>query len=432
MKSTIKNRSLLILLLLIPVILGIVFDEGLSAQPPSPIRLGCPLPLGFVYGRAAERGIRLAMEEINAGGGVNVDGVKHPLAMKVMDTRDLEPGIPVSDALLAVERLILEKRVDFLVGGPLRSEAALAAMDLVGRHNKISILTAGALTPKYHARIAETYPRYKTCFRITGEAGWMVRGEIIPFLLEIEKKHGLNRVAVMVQDVAHARAGGELIAKLLQEKGWVLTGPPEVYPTGTTDFSMGLLKAKRQKAQIILIWMDMPETAILLKQLHDLKIPALPLGASMAAAEQPGFWQATEGKGEYALVSLVNAANAPSRATPWTMKFYQAYTRRWKVEPECYGASSSYMGVYVLKEAIEKAGSLETEAVVAALEQTDLMGVYGRIRFDPRSHQIIPSLDPREGAVGTIFQWQNGKRVAVFPFSIAAGEVRLQPGLTRR
>ena len=67
------------------------------------------------------------------------------------------------------------------------------------------------------------------------------------------------------------------------------------------------------------------------------------------------------------------------------------------------------------------------DAVVAALEKTDLMGVYGRIRFDPKSHQVIPSLDPKEGAVGTIFQWQAGKRVVVFPQSIAMGEIKLPP-----
>ena len=36
-----------------------------------------------------------------------------------------------------------------------------------------------------------------------------------------------------------------------------------------------------------------------------------------------------------------------------------------------------------------------------ALEKTDLMGVYGRIRFNPKNHQVIPALDPKEGAVGT-------------------------------
>ena len=72
------------------------------------------------------------------------------------------------------------------------------------------------------------------------------------------------------------------------------------------------------------------------------------------------------------------------------------------------------MAVYALKDAIERAGSLNPDAVVAALEKIDMMGVYGRIRFNPKNHQVIPSVDPKEGAVGTIFQWQAGKRIVDF------------------
>ncbi len=128
---------------------------------------------------------------------------------------------------------------------------------------------------------------------------------------------------------------------------------------------------------------------------------------------------------------MVNAGNAPSNATDWTMKFYNAYTKLWDIEPEGYGTSTSYMAVYVLKNAIERAGTLKSDAVVKALEATDMMGVYGRIRFDPKSHQVIPSLDPKEGAVGTIFQWQAGKRVVVFPKSIAMGEIKLPPWMKK-
>jgi branched-chain amino acid transport system substrate-binding protein len=215
-----------------------------------------------------------------------------------------------------------------------------------------------------------------------------------------------------------------------QKKGWNVTGV-EIYPTGASDFSMGLLKAKKTKSEIINIWMDMPESAILLKQWYDMKLPALPFGSTLAAAEQPGFWKATEGKGEYTLCNVVNAGNAPSEATPWTMKFYNAYAKKWGVEPEGLGSSSSYMSVYVLRDAIERAGTLNSDKVVSELEKTDVMGVYGRLRFDPKSHQVIPSLDPKEGAVGTILQWQAGKRIVVFPKSIATGEIKLPPWMKK-
>ncbi len=403
--------------------------HGGKARAADPITIGCPLSTAFLYGWDAERGIRLAVEEINSQGGVTIGGEKRPFSVEVIDTRDLEPGVPVSEALMAVEKLILEKEADFIVGGPIRSEAALAAMGLLSKHKKVSIVTTGVLTPKYHAMVAKEYDKYKYCFRIHGEAVQLVK-EIMACFQEIKENFGLDRVFIMVQDVSHARGGGKVLGKVAKEKGWNVLGT-EIYPTGTGDFSMGLLKAKKAKAQILNIWMDMPESSILLKQWYDLKIPALPFGSTLAAAEQPGFWKATEGKGEFTLCNVVNAGNAPSMATPWTMKFYEAYTRKWNIEPEGLGSSSSYMAIHVLKDAIERAGSLDPEKVVVALEETDMTGVYGRLRFDPKSHQVIPSLDPKEGAVGTVLQWQAGKRIVVFPKSIATGEIKLPPWMNK-
>jgi len=405
------------------------FSTKANAQG-KPIVIGSPLSTAFLYGWDAERAIKLAVEEINAKGGVAVGKEKRPFKVEVIDTRDLEPGVPTSDALLVVEKLILEKNADFIVGGPVRSEAALAAMDLLSKYKKVSILTTGVLTPAYHKRVEAEYDKFKYCFRISGEVAWMVTGEFLPCLMDIKTKYGLNKLFIMIQDVAHARGGGDLVAKLASEKGWEVLGK-EIYPTGTTDYSVGLMKAKKENAQVILIWMDMPETSILLKQWYDMKVPALPFGTIISAAEEPGFWKATEGKGEYAMASVVNAGNAPSKATPWTMRFVEAYTKRWKVEPEGYGTSSSYMAVYTLKDAIERAGSLDPNAIIAALEKTDMEGVYGRIRFNPKNHQVIPSIDPKEGAVGTIFQWQAGKRVVVFPPKIAMGEVKLPPWMKK-
>jgi len=236
---------------------------------------------------------------------------------------------------------------------------------------------------------------------------------------------------IMVQDVAHARAAGKILGDLAAKSGWTVTGT-EIYPTGTTDFSMGLIKAIKTESQVLSLWMDMPESSILLKQWYDMKVPALPFGSTLSAAEQPGFWKATEGKGEFCLANVVNAGNAPSDATEWTMKFYNAYTARWNIEPEGLGSSSSYTAVYALKEAIERAKSLDSDAVVIALEQTDMVSPYGRIRFTPKGHQVIPSLTPEEGAVGSIFQWQAEKRVVVFPKSIAKGTIQLPPWMKKK
>ena len=417
-------RGLMIFLFAVLLIL-----PGKFALAETPIIFGSPLSTAFLYGWDAERAINLAVAQINASGGVDVGGEKRPFKVEVIDTRDLEPGVPVSEALLAVEKLILDKKADFIVGGPVRSEAALAAMPLLSKYKKVSILTTGVLTPKYHALVAKEYDKYKYCFRIHGEAKNLV-GEMFANFTDLKEKYGFNNLFIIAQDVSHARGAAKVMKAVAEKKGWNVTGV-EIYPTGATDFSMGLLKAKNTQSEIINIWMDMPESAILLKQWYEMKIPALPFGSTLAAAEQPGFWDATEGKGEYTLCNVVNAGNAPSEATPWTMKFYDAYTKMWGVEPEGLGTSSSYMAVYVLRDAIERAGSLDSDKVVAELEKTDVMGVYGRLRFDPKSHQVIPATDPKEGAVGSILQWQDGKRVVVYPKSIATGSILLPPWMKK-
>lgn len=407
---------------------GGLFLPGYMYGAEQPIVIGAPLATAFLYGWDAERGIKLAADEINAAGGVKVGPVKRPLKVEVIDTRDLEPGVPVSEALLGLEKLILEKKADFIVGGPVRSEAALAAMDILSKYKKVSIITTGVLTPAYQKKIESNYSKYKYCFRNTSHVGVMM-GEFVTLLEDMKKNYGFNTAAIMVQDVEHARKGGEAMQKALTDKGWTVIAP-KIYPTGTTDYSVGLSDAAKKGAQILFLWMDMPESTILLKQWADMKMKSIPVGF-VNAAEQPGFMKASGGKGEYLIVNLVNGGNAPAKITPWTMKFVDAYKKKWGLEPEGYGTSSSYMAVYQLKDAIERAGSIDSDKVVKALESQDLMGVYGRMRFDPKTHQIIPSLDPKEGAVTGIIQWQNGKRVQIFPPKTAEGKVMLPPWMKK-
>ena len=178
-----QNR-LILAIVLFPLFLLFPATGAFSAEP---IKIGAPLSTAYLYGWDAERGIKLAVEEINAKGGVDVAGVKRPFAVDVIDTRDLEPGVPVSEALMAMDKLILEKKVHFIIGGPVRSEAALAAMSLLSKHKVISILTTGALSPKYHALVEKQYDKFKYCFRIHGEAKWLVK-EILTCLMEIKEK----------------------------------------------------------------------------------------------------------------------------------------------------------------------------------------------------------------------------------------------------
>lgn len=404
-------------------LLGVCFliQGGAVAQP---IVLGVPISRGYPDGVDAERGITLAVEEINAKGGVNVGGKMRPLKLEISDTRDLEPGVPVAEALLAVERLIIEKKANFIVGGPIRSEGALAAMDVLSKHKTVSILSAGVLSPAYHKRIAENYDKYKYCFRTTGSVVPMIEGAIRTFE-SIRAKKGFDTAFIMVQDVAHARAAGTTLKEGLEKKGWKIIGY-EIYPTGSTDFSVGLSKAKDGKAQYLIPWFDMPEVSILMKQWYDMKVPSLPIGY-IHALQDEGTWKATEGKVAYSVVLYAKAGSVATKAIPMSEAFVASHKKKYGVEPRSEWTSTSYTVVYILKDAIERAKSLDPEVIIPTLEKTDMMGTYGRVKFDPKSHQIIENGDPKETAVGMWAQWIDGKRVIVFPDKIATKSLELPP-----
>lgn len=419
-----KKGILAMTVVLVALVITIGFFSARAQKVAKPIILGSPQALGFEAGRATTRGLELAIDEINAAGGVNVAGERRPFKLITMDARDTEPGVSVSEVLLLIEKLITESGVNFIVSGPARSEGTLAMMDLLYKYKVINV-NCLSMSPALGAKVAKDYEKYKYFFSITSWADWLVADELGPCIRDIGKKFGINKVFIIVQDVAHARAGGEGMEKLLKAQGWEVVGR-ETYPTGSPDFSSGLLKARAAGRSILFLWGDMAEFNILVRQWHDMKVPALPIGMVVFFGD-PDLWKATGGKCEYTMSETAVAGNVASNATPWTMKYHEAYKKRWGREPEYHGPTESYMAAYVLKDAIERARTLDADSVVKALEQTDMVGVYGRMRFDPKSHRLIFSLDPKEGAVGTIFQWQDGKRVAIFPPAIATGEVKLPP-----
>jgi branched-chain amino acid transport system substrate-binding protein len=116
----------------------------------------------------------------------------------------------------------------------------------------------------------------------------------------------------------------------------------------------------------------------------------------------------------------MKASSLPHPALPGSKEYFDETVKMFGKGPIDEWAGISYMSVFVLAEAIERAGTLETNAVLKEIENTDRPSIMGRIRFDPRSHQVIEKLDPNEGVISMWSQWQNGKRIPVFPPKIAS------------
>ena len=79
----------------------------MGAFAAEPIVIGVPTSLGFLEGKESHKIVQMAVSEINAAGGVTVDGEKRKLKVAALDIRDAAPGVPVPEALLGLEKMIL-------------------------------------------------------------------------------------------------------------------------------------------------------------------------------------------------------------------------------------------------------------------------------------------------------------------------------------
>lgn len=419
-----KRLSLSLLTLVLSGCIYLVTDACAAET----ITIAVPTSLGFLEGKESLKAVQLAVSEINAKGGVKVGGDRRLFKITDIDIRDAAPGVPVPEALLGLEKIILEQKPTAIVVGPFRSEALMAGMDIIAKY-KVPMLGTIAMSPGSEKKLKEDPSKYKYVFRTCLNAVYLVK-YLAGTMALVNKEFGFDKVYMLHQDVAWARATAEFVKQMYFDKaGWTVLGA-EAYPTGTSDFSSALMKARASGAQVIMPVFDMPQSGILVKQWKSMKVPALMAGfiSPLAGSEA---WDTFDKKIGGAVNSIFELGSAiSSDKVPASVTFCDTYRKTFEKPMQAgHGPAPSYESVYILAEAIERAGSLEPDALVAALEKTDRKGVMGRIRFD-EGHQAVFGNDPSETAVGCIFQWtDDGRRVIVFPESIAEAKIQLPSGL---
>ncbi len=402
--------------------------SGSNVFAADPVVIGVPTSLGFLEGKESLKAVQMAVDEINAAGGVKVGSDKRPFKVESIDLRDAAPGVPVPEALLGLEKIILEKKPVALVVGPFRSEALMAGMDIIAKY-KVPLLGTIAMSPGSEKKIKGDPEKYKYIFRTCLNAIHLVKF-LAGNMALINQEFGFNKVYIMHQDVAWARATASFVKKVyFDKKGWEVLGV-EAYPTGTSDFSSALMKVQAKGAQVIMPIFDMPQSGTLVKQWKSMRVPALMAGfiSPLAGSEA---WKTFDGKIGGVMNSIFELGSA-IYSSKWEQSriFYEKYQKIYGKEIQAgHGPAPSYESVYILKEAIERAGSLSADAIVAELEKTDRDGVMGRIQFD-EGHQAVYGFDPKDTGVSAVFQWtDDGRRVIVFPDSIAEAKIQLPPGL---
>lgn len=391
-----------------------------KAPPVAPIVIGAPANLGTVA-RDMPNAAKLAAEEINAKeGGVLVDGVKRPLKVVTTDTRDLEPGIPVQDVVLAYKDLISREKPAALVAGPIRTEAQMAIMENIAA-DKIIHIFCGGVNATFQSNVSQNPAKYKYLFKNSLTNVDLAVG-LVKAMDLIKAEFGYKTVFFLVEDVDFAKAAEPVLAALLQGKGWEVKGSVHT-PLGMTDYSASLLKFKDSGAQVG-FYIYSSEAAPLAKQYQAMQLSALLVGVCDPLGG-PGAWNATQGAVKGMVNFICGAGNMAVPKMPKTVEFQEAYKKKFGDYPQIVlGCSQSYDAVYILVDAIKHAGgSLDPDKLVTALEATDYAGVVGRTKFQA-NHQAIYGDDPATTLVCPVFQWWDGKRIVVLPPSIAEGKIQ--------
>jgi branched-chain amino acid transport system substrate-binding protein len=414
----------------ITVLLGfaaIAFAQKPTSSVP-PIVIGICTSLGFLEGYECKYSIEMAVDEINAKGGVKVGGEMRPFKIVEADSRDSEPGLPVSEALMAYEKLILSHKPHAIIPGFFTSEATLASMDITTKY-KIPYLATIAMSPKFQEKILENYEAYKYNFRLSYNSVFFANA-YLGVLKMINEEFGFNSAFILNEEALWAKAIAGIAQKWLEGQGWKVNGV-QTYPKGMSDFSAPLLNIKNSKTQVIIFISSRPETVTFADQWRSMKIPALLTGMLPPLCSEES-WQVHKGKVK-GIIAIAEPSIIPVNAVPASEKFYAAYKKKvGKAPGSSHGPGPAYDSVYILKEAIERAGTLDGDKLVEEIKKTDRKGVVGRMRFG-KDHQVPYGTNPNEEGLLIDFQWQDpGKRVIIYPKAVATGKIQLPPWMEKK
>jgi len=384
---------------------------SLSAHAADVINVGVMGPMKFAFGAHIKNGAELAAEEINAKGGITVQGKKYNIVLNVMDDNSF---LSTPDAVSAMERLATVAKVKYVIGG-FKTESVLAQQEVMA-DNKVIFLGCGSAHEEQCRKVAKDYNRYKYWFRVGPPPSIPHARQYLsmsaPVLRALKEKLGIQkpRVAFLIDKAQFAEPYPIMAQKIFPEMGCEIVGiwRPSFTATSVTA---ELSAIKSAGAHMIVVVNAGPSGNIISRQWGELKIPAAMTGVNVEASRET-HWKTTDGMCNYMATS---GPIANVEMTSKTKPFLAKYTKRYGEAP-IYTGVDAYDALYILKEAMERANSLDPDALVPALEKTNYVGVAYRIAFQPvgteTPHDLI--LGPKNATYVSL-QWRDGKQYVVWP-----------------
>ncbi len=334
---------------------------GCSKNAGDTVKIGGVAPLSgsvAVYGVECKNGIDLAIDEINAAGGI--------AGKKVEFICEDDEGSP-DKTVNAFKKLITKDGVKYVIGS--LTSGCTQAITTLAQASKVIQIAPAATAPAITD--AGNYI-FRACFidPFQGTVG----GKFAAENLKVKK-------AAVLYDVGNDYSVGlaeNFQASFKANGGSVVA--LESYSTGDKDFNAQLTKIKNANPDVVYLPDYYGTVALIAKQLRAQGINTPIVGAD-------GWDGLSATAGEEVLNGYYSNHYASDSTEPVVQNFVKAFSAKYNKLPNAF-AVLGYDSVYMLKDAIEKAGTFDVEKVRDALEKTDGDYVTGHITFDENRNPI--------------------------------------------
>lgn len=328
-----------------------------------------------IYGVTTTNGAELAVKEINANGGINGKQIDYI----VLDTKG-----DATESVMAYNKLVDDKVAAVI--GDITSKPTVAVAEIAAQDNMPMITPTGT-----QVDITEAGPNvFRVCFTNP------YQGTVLATLAK--ERFGAQTAGILVNNSSDYSDG---IAKAFTEQAEKLginITVKEGYADGDRDFRAQLTKIATVNPDVLLIPEYYEQASLIAAQAREMGVKSIFVGSD-------GWDGISKTLDETAYKVIENSyfTNHFSMQdeSPKIQNFIKTYKDTYKEDPSAFSALG-YDAVYMMKEAIEKAGSTEKQAIVDALKGIEYDGITGYLTFDENNNPV---------KAVTILKIQNGEYV---------------------
>ena len=328
------------------------------------IKIGAIGPLTgsvAIYGISATNGLKLAVDEINANGGI----LGKQIELNLLD----EKG-DSTEAVNAYNKLVDWGMVALI--GDITSKPSVAVAEVAAQDGIPMITPTGT-----QLNITEAGSNiFRVCFTDP------YQGEVLAKFTK--DKLAAKTVAIMSNNSSDYSDGvANAFAKEAEAQGIQIVAR-EGYSDGDKDFKAQLTKIAQQNPDVLFVPDYYEQDGLIAIQAREVGIKSVIVG--------PDGWDGvvkTVDPSSYAAIEDVFFANHYSTkdSSEKVQNFIKNYKEKYNDEPSAFSALS-YDAAYILKAAIEKAGTTDKEAVAKAIKELEFDGITGHLTFDEKNNPV--------------------------------------------